>query len=288
MQIQTFSIVVGSAACNARCPFCVSKMTGIENHIKPTNANWTNFRKACKLAHIAGATTVMLTGKGEPTLFPEQITEYLYSLGALDYFPLVELQTNGLTIQEFPNRFKSWRDLGLSTVAISVCHYDNLKNKNIYTPNKNYPDLVTSIKVLHEIGLSVRLVCVLVKNYLDSLQELKTMIQFAMDNKVEQLTFLPLNKPTDTKNEQVTQWVMDNALTNEEVAELQHGLTSAGARPILRLQHGATVYDFHGQNVCWNFCLDQNPDDLTQLRNLIFYSDGRIKHRWDAEGSVIL
>ena len=27
MRIQTFSILAGSEACNARCPFCISKMT---------------------------------------------------------------------------------------------------------------------------------------------------------------------------------------------------------------------------------------------------------------------
>ncbi len=34
MKIQTFSIVAGSEACNARCPFCISKMTVPNGHLR--------------------------------------------------------------------------------------------------------------------------------------------------------------------------------------------------------------------------------------------------------------
>jgi len=71
MKIQTFSIVAGTLACNARCPFCISKMT-VENGmtLKEPKVNWRNFHKACMLAERSAVSTVMITGKGEPTLFP--------------------------------------------------------------------------------------------------------------------------------------------------------------------------------------------------------------------------
>jgi hypothetical protein len=37
--------------------------------------NWRNFHKACRLAQLSDAITAMFTGKGEPTLFPDQITQ---------------------------------------------------------------------------------------------------------------------------------------------------------------------------------------------------------------------
>ena len=81
MKIQTFTVVSGNAACNAGCPFCVSKMTGIKSiGFKPTKVNWRNFDKACRIAELNGITTVLLTGKGEPTLFPDQLTEYFRHL----------------------------------------------------------------------------------------------------------------------------------------------------------------------------------------------------------------
>lgn len=98
MKISTFSIVTGSAACNARCPFCVSHMTPPSDvELKPPEVNWRNFKKACRLAQLGGTTTVMFTGKGEPTLFPDQISDYLMVLKGYD-FPLIELQTNAIVI----------------------------------------------------------------------------------------------------------------------------------------------------------------------------------------------
>jgi len=37
--------------------------------------NWRNFHEACRLAQLSDATTAMFTGKGEPTLFPDQTTQ---------------------------------------------------------------------------------------------------------------------------------------------------------------------------------------------------------------------
>jgi molybdenum cofactor biosynthesis enzyme MoaA len=112
---QTMSIVVGSAACNARCPFCVSHMTpanGVE--IKADEIDFRNWHQACHLAKDSGVTTVLLTGKGEPTLFPKQISAYMKELNG--HFPLIELQTNGIPIATNHNKYdpyvKEWYDNG--------------------------------------------------------------------------------------------------------------------------------------------------------------------------------
>lgn len=105
MRIQTFSIVAGSAACNARCPFCVSKMTppnGIE--MREPQVNWDRFAIAASYAVRGGCTTAMITSKGEPTLFPGQVSRFVRSLGEYrgQYneraFPFIEIQTNGIPI----------------------------------------------------------------------------------------------------------------------------------------------------------------------------------------------
>ncbi|MDO8598925.1 MAG: hypothetical protein Q7S02_02355, partial [bacterium] len=54
MKIQTFSIVVGTRACNARCPFCVSRMTGFDELPKRGAISAKNFSVAARLAQIAG------------------------------------------------------------------------------------------------------------------------------------------------------------------------------------------------------------------------------------------
>jgi hypothetical protein len=48
MIFQTFSIIVGSMACNACCPYCVSRMTpdhGVS--MKVPGVNWRNFDIGC-------------------------------------------------------------------------------------------------------------------------------------------------------------------------------------------------------------------------------------------------
>src|SRR3989344_3193410 len=112
MKIRTFSIIAGSEACNARCPFCVSKMTpplGME--LKEPEVNWRNFEVACRFAKQNGVTTAMFTGKGEPTLFPRQITKFLFSM-AKHEFPPIELTTNGIMVaqrwEEYVSHLSDW------------------------------------------------------------------------------------------------------------------------------------------------------------------------------------
>ena len=52
MKIQTFSIVVGGKKCNAKCPYCVSKMTGDEGLCGDGGKlNRRNLRKACEFEY---------------------------------------------------------------------------------------------------------------------------------------------------------------------------------------------------------------------------------------------
>src|ERR1700733_442661 len=158
--IQTFSIVAGSLACNARCPFCVAPMTPANGlGTKEPTVNWRNFRKAARYAANGRCQTAMITSKGEPTIFPEQITKFLQELVPYD-FPVIEMQTNGLLIAEgkkvTDQHLKDWYDLGLTTVAISVVHYEAAKNKEVYTPHRpSYIDLPALIQKLHSFGFSV-------------------------------------------------------------------------------------------------------------------------------------
>ena len=72
MKFQTFSIVTGTMACDAKCPYCISGLTNQQGlTMKKPAINWRNFDIACRLAEKAGVTTAMLTGKGETTFAAE-------------------------------------------------------------------------------------------------------------------------------------------------------------------------------------------------------------------------
>lgn len=288
MKILTFSIVAGSMACNARCAFCVAGMTppnGVGT--KEPEVNWRNFRKAARLARDGGCSTAMITSKGEPTIFPAQVTRFLEELVPFD-FPISELQTNGLLIAEgriSDEVLQKWWDLGLTTVALSVVHYDNAKNQSIYTPKKAYPDLVALIAKLKKFKFTVRLATVMVKGYLDSVDEMQKMIAFARENSVDQLTFRPVTKPEKSENEAIFTWTSEHAV-GEDLIKASNDWLQSNGDPLLQLAHGATVWDVDGQNVCMTNCLTVQPTS-EELRQLIFFPDGAARYTWQHSGSRI-
>lgn len=288
MRIQTLSIVAGSEACNARCPFCISKMTppnGVA--LKEPAVNWRNFRKACVFAAKCGVTTVMITGKGEPTLFPNQIAEHLAAIQQFE-FPFIELQTNGIKIaDEKPeNLLSSWYEFGLSTIAISISHYDAEKNRQIYLPHrKTYIDLPGTINFLHNIGFSVRLSCVMLNEYIDSVTELENLIGFAKLNRVEQLSVRPVNQPASSMNEDVREWAIRHNLSETKLDTIKKFL--AKQKLLMTHAHGAQVFDVNGQNVCLTDSLTINGNS-EDLRQLIFFPDGHLRYDWQYAGAILL
>jgi len=291
MQIQTFSILAGSEACNARCPFCISKMTpplGVQ--LEEPAVNWRNFGVACRLAERCGVTTAMLTGKGEPTLFPEQITRYLRALAEFR-FPLAELQTNGILLAEradvYSTHLRDWYELGLTTVAVSVAHYLPEMNRRIFLPHKQaYVGLPALIQTLHGCGFSVRLACTLADGFIDGSRSLGELIAFAREHQVEQLTVRPVNRPANSRNQEAQTWANEHHLRPEQLEDIRRFLEANGAL-LMTLIHGARVYDVEGQNVCLtdSLTLEANSDDLRQL---IFFPDGHLRYDWQYKGAILL
>ena len=291
MRIQTLSILAGSEACNARCPYCISKMTPAQGmRLSEPEVNWRNFKIACRLAQQCGVTVVMLTGKGEPILFPEQITKYLQALE--DYpFPLIELQSNGILFldqqEEYARHLHDWYALGLTTIAISVAHYLPEKNHEIYLPHrKSYIDLPLLIQTMHAHKFSVRLTSVLADGYIDNRESLQAFIAFAREHQVEQLTFRPVNHPKSSRNPESFDWASRHHLKPEQLADIQTYLESHG-HLLMTLVHGAQVYDVEGQNVCLTDSLTIDPRS-EDLRQLIFFPDGHLRYDWQYPGAILL
>ncbi|MBI4016832.1 MAG: radical SAM protein [Candidatus Aenigmarchaeota archaeon] len=290
MKLQTFSIVAGSSACNARCPFCISKMTPL-NGITPKlpDINLRNFRKAALLAKQLGAYTAMITGKGEPTMYPDQISSYLGALEEFE-FPLVELQTNGILLYEQKEKYqeylKKWFDSGLTTIAVSIVHYDAEKNRENYLPyKKQYIDLPELIRSLHSIGYCVRLACILADGYIDDVNKLEHLIAFAKQHKVEQLTLRPVNRPEQSKDVAAADWFEHHFLKPEQKKQFEQFFSQKG-HPLMRFEYGAAIYDINGQNVCFTNSLTLDAD--RDIRQLIFFPEGRVRYDWQYEGAVML
>lgn len=289
MKIQTLTIVTGTAACNARCPYCISKMTGKEIGLKEPAINWRNFEKACRLAQVNNVSTVLFTGKGEPTLFPEQIIKFLQNMKLFN-FPLIELQTNALVFgKEFDNyekHLKKWFELGLNTVAISIVHYEKEKNKEVYTPDSEYIDLEEVIKKLHDIGYSIRISCMMIKDFIDTAEEVKKLAEFCKKNKVEQLTIRSIKAPEKSEDKAVYEWTEKHILPKKQVDAI-YNFVKKNAKKLMTFSYGAVVYDLDGQNICTSDCLTIKPE-TDELRQLIFFPDGHLRYDWQYEGAILV
>jgi molybdenum cofactor biosynthesis enzyme MoaA len=290
MKIQTFTIVVGTSACNASCPYCISRMTpkqGVDFKLEPTN--WLNFDKACRLAQMNNVTTVLLTGKGEPLLYPDKVTEFLKRMKKFD-FPLIEIQTNGLVFgrewKKYESYLKEWRKLGLNTIAISVVHYEKKRNKEIYTPTSDYMDLSEVISKLHKLGFSVRLSCIMLKNYIDTIDGVKAFIEKSKEWEVEQLTIRGVAVPGEAEDREVYSWTKKHLISKGQLLDISEFLEKKGHR-LMTLDHGGIVYDYKGQNVCMTDCLTIKPNS-EDLRQLIFFPDGHLRYDWQYKGAILM
>ncbi|MBI5065407.1 hypothetical protein HZA97_04155 [Candidatus Woesearchaeota archaeon] len=290
MKIQTYSILAGSEACNARCPFCISKMTppnGVT--LKEPTINLRNFRKGASFASKCGATTAMITSKGEATLFSGQISKFMEVLQEYD-FPFIELQTNGLNLEqkreEFDPFLADWYEKGMTTIAISIVHYDAEKNRQIYTPHKKeYMNLPGLINYLHNKGFSVRLACIGVSGFIDSGSELEKLVGFAKEHKVEQLTYRPVHTPEKSENTEVYNWTKENHLTTEQLEDILNYVGKNGVE-LLSFGHGGKVYDIDGQNLCITNSLTKPSGE--EIRQLIFFPDGHLRYDWQYKGAILL
>jgi len=280
MKFGSFSVVTGTEACNAKCPYCVSRMTPKQ---KLGPINWRNFNIACKRAVRSDIDTVLLTGKGEPVLYPDHITNYLFNLEKHN-FPFIELQTNGILLQEreMKSHLKTWYQMGLTTISISVAHYNTEQNRAIIGSNF---DPIGLASLLQNMGFLVRFSCVMMKGGIDSTESVKNFIRIlsTLDKQV-QLTLRPVTNAVDTSNTEISRWIQNNQPQN--LGKIKTMLDVEGHR-LLLLPHGGIVYDYEGQNICLTNCLteDLNPDNIRQL---IYYPSGRLTYDWQYKGAILL
>lgn len=277
-------MIVGSKACPNDCELCISKMTpdyGIGLALPPVN--WDRFETATRMALAHGAENALITGKGEPTLYPGQVTQYLIRLKDKP-FSAREIQTEGSQLARgglYNDFLTVWRELGLDTVAVSMYHYDMEKNQNLYRPRDgkfyDIPDLVDK---LHEKDLNTRLSCVLMKGYVGDVDEVKNLIQFAKENKVFQLTLRSTGQPEKSLDQRVADFVDAHTVSQENLAAITEFLEKEGSF-CYSLPHGANVYEVYGQNVCMTTCMTTPERNEDKIRQLIWFPQGWLTTSWE-------
>lgn len=285
MNVESLRLTIGGYNCNAKCPFCITKVVGVKN--KEPEMNWQRFNVACNYSKLGGAKSVIISSLGEPTLYPKQINEILTKLKNYN-FPLVELQTNGYLIskENYDAHLNQWIDNGLTTILISIVSPNSETNSEIM--KLPYYNLEDNIKKIHDFGYSLRLSCVMFKGGIDSKESLENLILFAKNHKVEQLTVRPVTRPYESGNKknEALKWVEQNELSEKTKKEIFDYMESNGSR-LLKLPLGGIVYDINGQNVALIEAEKPKPDD-ENIMQLSLFPNGKINYNKRYRGAILL
>lgn len=283
----TLTLVAGTRACPNDCPICISKMTnqnGVDYQKIPINID--ALRHSIQIALNHNTQNVLITGKGEPTLYPGQICQYLIEMKGKP-FDKRELQTEGSNISRkgMDDFLETWKALDLNFIAISIFHYDSEKNQNMFKNTKGY-DIPKLIKKLIDFKFNIRLSCVLTNGNIDNQKEVSNLIRFAKDNGVMQLSLRTVDVPRKTLNSLAADETIKHRINNEKYSKILNYIKSGTICD--KLPHGAEVYEVDGQNVCITTGLtaDAGKDDIRQL---IFFPQGILTGSWETvQGSRII
>jgi len=247
--------------------------------------NEYQFDTCCRIVEQMrdGLLTVLLTGKGEPMLHLQQITRYLDCINRR--FPLIELQTNGTLIKENITSLQKWRNRGLTLVCISIAAESIANNRLMGIKDDSY-DFWEAAKILQDIGLNVRLNCTMTRAGISRPEDCDRLIDRAFKAQIDQVTFREVTKPVTTLNQKISGWIEGHQAPGA-ATRLSNYLLMQGATQLLELPHGGMVYDYHDQNVAISNCLTGTTDP-NDIRQIIFFPDGRVAYDWRYKGARLL
>lgn len=282
-KIYSVSALVGNGSCNANCEFCAGK------YLRP-QANedalyHKNLEAAIKLSARYGGWSLSLTSSGEPTCDPDALTRALKTYqkcaeqGA--YFPNVNLFTNGIDFgsPEFCKSYLgTWKQLGLTNVAVSVHSVDEKEQAKIYGLSF-YPKLETIAENIREQGVGVRATLLLRKNGVDNSRTYHESVDTLISKGIDNITSWPVGNPNGTRNKYtpsrlglfgIKRWLRNNA-------KLCHGHSWGGG-----------VYDYNGSILRITDYVTKHNPKLDFVRQLVVFQDSTVAYSWIREGALCM
>lgn len=275
LKAENLSICTPSSACDKRCPYCVSRMTTEIKYNQPLMRR--NIFKVKKMAECAEVTSVLFTGKGEPTL---DLSELYYMMKVFEDFQ-IELQTNGKSL--LADIAKTGGDnimqlyiMGLNVLAVSLDDINDFKNMSPLFRYAQRMGIVTRATV----------------NISDKLNNtnFRGIVHACQANYLEQLTFRRLSVPSHPRDTTIANWIENHApdkLWEWWVDMINQGLKKEGIL-LRQLNHGVTVWDYQGLSLSWSDYCIQETNQGNNVRSLIFQGDGHLYTSWNSKASIIL
>jgi pyruvate-formate lyase-activating enzyme len=285
--VPTLNFLIGDRSCNMSCRYCISKMT--EGGLGEFSPLWyTNQPLAFSVAKKYDSDTVLITSKGEPTLWRQQVCDVI-SRSRNEGF-IVELQTNGGLLDD--NYCKVLAYAGLNTIALSRVYIDTEANNEICDPIRHRsPDLYNLIAMIHRYGMNARLCFVAMENCFDTPASVIGLCQWASKQKVKQVTLRRMGMPNfnylenSDKAQGIYKFVSENIISNDTWKHIIDFLM-ANYRVLRVFDWGSISWAVEGVQLLIADCLTVPGPDGT-IRYLIYCPDGHLRYSWEHDCTII-
>jgi len=271
LKAENLTISVPNTGCNKNCPYCVSRMTGYMEH--NFNKMITNVGKVITVAKAAEVTSVLFTGKGEPT-YGHSLDMLKELLRKFNDFPC-ELQTNGIILNQNPTILGSLYSNGLDVLAVSIDHASQLKE---------YEPLWNQVKKLDMVSRITVNVTNMVGNF-----HPYPWINDCAKYGIHQLTFRRVTVPEANQHRKTSDWIAMNAPDHlyNDIKESLYRIVKDEGRLIRSLKNGIQIWDINDVAVATSDYCIQERDEGDNLRSLVFQEDGHLYTGWGSKASIL-
>ena len=147
--------------CNLRCAYCMPEDKVYENNLINDTLSFNDYKFIINGLAQVGIKKIRFTG-GEPLLYPHLIELIKYTRDECNIDD-ISITTNGIGLNEIAYDLKR---SGLKSVNISLDSLKSYKYKGI-TRGGNLTDVLKSINRCLELGIKVKINCVVIKRFND-------------------------------------------------------------------------------------------------------------------------
>jgi MoaA/NifB/PqqE/SkfB family radical SAM enzyme len=288
--VPTLNFVIGDRTCNMSCKYCISKMTegGLSKGGDFARLWYENQFLAFSVARKYNADTVLITSKGEPTIWKQQVLSVVSK--ACEEGFITELQTNGTLLDE--SYCNALAGCGLNTIAISRVGISTVANDLICDQeHKKSPNLTDLISRIQKFDMNVRLCFVAMRGFHDSFASILELCRWATYYKVRQVTVRRMGMPsfkyidTSEKAKEISDFVGDRLIADNIWKEIINLLMKN--YQVLRLfDWGSISWAVEGTQLLIADCLSVPGLDGI-IRYLIYCPDGHLRYSWEHDSSII-
>ena len=165
--------------CQCRCPFCV------EDTVDGVNGDIDTERciDIINTLYTADKVESILLLGGKPLLHPGLIK----IIQSMPIPPIIT--TNGMILSKNKEILRQIIESPIRTVNVSIHHYKQEQNAKLMGSGYSFDGLKDAIKGLKSKGISVRMNTLLIKGYIDNLEEIEKMVDFAKWLNMDEVKF---------------------------------------------------------------------------------------------------